>query len=105
MQELENFLQRNDRRIEIRREKVNQARDIKEQDKKTEIESHQPGSGNGTEPGNRIGKTPEEKRSITECYKTAIPFLGKKDNYILLDNVLSEQLQKQIEKNSGATAA
>lgn len=66
MQELESFLQRNDRRIEIRREKVNQARDIKEQDKKTEIESHQPGSGNKAQNLEiELGKLPK-KRGLSQ---------------------------------------
>jgi len=38
VQELESSLQRNCKRIEIQREKANQAKDIVGQDKKTEIE-------------------------------------------------------------------
>lgn len=64
-------LLRNCKRIEIQREKANQARDTVGQDKKTEIENinqQQEMYALYAEPGNRIGKNPEEQRYITESY-------------------------------------
>lgn len=106
MQELESSLQRNCKRIEIQREKANQARDTVGQDKKTEIEKPSTSSKKcmhymqnlETE----LGKTPKSRgisqSPIVQGESARAAFREERDNCILFHNVLSEQLQKQIEK-------
>ena len=106
MQELESSLQINYKRIEIQREKANQARDIVGQDKKTEMEKPSTSSlkymhymqNLERELGKTLKRRHISQSPIVQWESAWAAFWKERDNYILFHNVLSEQLQKQIEK-------
>lgn len=102
-------LQRNCKTIEIWRGKAYQFRDVVGQDKKTESESHQTRSWElclewrqnweRTSPSPPPPKQGGLSLSPVEQWESTPHVLWKeKDNYVLLHDVSSEQLQKQIEK-------